>query len=683
MVALRHAVFDGYQRAFPRERQSAPAVIVEIDERALALVGQWPWPRTRVAELISKIAAAQPAAIGVDVLFPEPDRFSPASIAESLPEQVAARLRQLPTNDVLLGRAIRGRKVVLGFAGLEAVDPRFQAPPQAAPFRVRVTGELPVRHYAGHLQSVTEVDAAAAGRGLLSADPEQRIVRRAILFARVHDSWVPSLAAEMVRVATSSAAFGVADDGGDDLALFIGNVAIPVQRDGTLWLHYGPHDPQRFVSAADVLAGKTDPELLQGKLALIGVTGLGLLDYQATPLGERMPGVEIHAQLLEQIFDGRYLRRPPDALWLEGALLLASGLLLIAIVPTVRVATSIALYALVIAMLAALGVAGFRIDGVLMDVAWPAIGASAVFVAVLAGTLAEADRQRRQLREQAARVTGEFESARRIQAGLLPDPKKVFAAEARFSLEAHLQPARTVGGDFYDCFMVDSHRLFFVVADVSGKGLAASLFMALSKSLLKSTALRGGDDPGTILVRASAEIARDNTESLFVTAFAGMLDARTGNLDYCNAGHEPPFGCRPGRALERLEHSGGPPLCVVADYTYPSENRSLAVGEWLCVVTDGVTEAMNESGALYGAERLHTLLAGLPETATPAEISAAVREGVRRFVGRAEPSDDLTLLCLRWNGSGAAALRSGEEEEEFADLDLEGRLAAPPGPSGR
>ena len=247
--------------------------------------------------------------------------------------------------------------------------------------------------------------------------------------------------------------------------------------------------------------------------------------------------------------------------------------------------------------------------------------------------------------------------------GLLPVPRVMFAHERRFEIDAFLEPARTVGGDFYDCFMLDTHRLFFIVADVSGKGLPASLFMALSKTLLKSV-VRRADDVGSLMVRANAEVSRENPESLFITAFAGILDTRTGILEFCNAGHEPPFARRPGGGLERLEHSGGPPLCVMENFAYPVAYRSVAAGEWICVVTDGVTEAMNESGELYGAARLQRVLAGLPESVAPPELLAAVRADVGRFVGTAEPSDDLTLLCLRWIGAAPA-----DDPLAHADLD--------------
>jgi adenylate cyclase len=627
---LRDAVFDGYQKLMPRNRATAPAVVVEIDERALDVRGQWPWPRSLVAELIGAIAAADPAAIGVDLLFVEPDRSAPAG-------------------DAALAQAVHGNKVVMGIAGLEYRDRRYPFPPQAAPLRLSSRRELPLRRFDGHLQSRSEINRAAAGRGLLSAESKDRVIRRVPLVARIGQVVVPALSVEMMRIATGVPALRIEDRGGERVELMIGAMSVPLQSDGSLHVYFGQHDPERFVSAEDVLSGEATAELLRDKLVLVGVTGLGLLDFQATPLGERIPGVEVHAQILEQMFDGTYLRRPTAAAWIEAALLAGAGLVFVVFVPVVRPAISALLLAGVLAALAAIGLLGFR-SGLLLNVAAPALGAALVLGALLASTLAEADRQRRLLREAQARVAGEIEAARRIQMGLLPMPRALFAGEPRFALDALLEPARSVGGDFYDCFMLDRDRVFFVVGDVSGKGLGASLFMALSKSLLKSIALRAEDGPAAILERANAEISRDNPESLFVTAFAGVLDARSGNVAFCNAGHEPPVVCRPGEAPERVMHSGGPPLCVMHGYAYASGQVSLAQGGWLCVVTDGVTEAMNARGELYGNVRLLSMLRSLESTAPDAVITA-VRDDVRRFAGDAEQSDDVTLLCVRWTGT--------------------------------
>ena len=255
LAALRDATFDAYQRLMPRSRDSAPAVIVEIDEAALDLKGQWPWPRTVVAELIRGIGAAKPAAIGVDLLFVEPDRSTAGA-------------------DQILADALHDRKVVLGIAGLERRDRRYPFPPQAAPVKIASSRDLPLRKYDGHLQSRPEINKAAAGRGLLSADSTDRIVRRAPFVARIGQVIVPALSLEMLRVASGEPAFRLEDRGAERVRLVLGDVSVPLQSDGTFYVYFGPHDPQRFVSAADVFSGKVAPEVLSGKLVLIGISGL-------------------------------------------------------------------------------------------------------------------------------------------------------------------------------------------------------------------------------------------------------------------------------------------------------------------------------------------------------------------------------------------------------------------------
>jgi serine phosphatase RsbU (regulator of sigma subunit)/CHASE2 domain-containing sensor protein len=577
-----------------------------------------------VAELIEAIGAARPAAIGVDILFVEPDRSS-------------------ATSDGILAKAIQGKDVVLGIAGLEYRDRRYPFPPQAAPTRVASGRDVPLRRYDGHLQSRPEINRAAAGRGLLSSDAKG-VVRRVPLLAHIGQVIVPALSVDMLRVATNTPFLRVTDRGGERVELAIGDVVVPLQSDGSAYVYFGPSDAQRFVSAQDVLSRTVPAEVLKDKLVLVGVTGLGLLDFQLTPLGERIPGVEIHAQLLEQMFDGTFLRRPSRASWLEAALLAIAGLVLVVAVPVLRPLGSCVLVGAAMVVLGVVGLLAFRM-GILVNVAAPVLGVAATFATLLAATYAEADRQRRLLREAQARVAGELEAAQRIQMGLLPAPREIFAREKRFELEALLEPARTVGGDFYDCFMLDEHRLFFLVGDVSGKGLGASLFMALSKSLLKSIALRDAGDPAATLARANAEISRDNRESLFVTALAGVLDARSGELVFCNAGHEPPVASLIGETPQRIMQSGGPPLCVIEGYAYTSATLKLGKGGWFCVVTDGVTEAMNERGELYGSVRLLEKVKGMD---TPQAIVQTVRDDVRSFAGTAEQSDDLTLLCVRW-----------------------------------
>jgi serine phosphatase RsbU (regulator of sigma subunit)/CHASE2 domain-containing sensor protein len=657
--ALRLAWLDVYQELAPRERRSAPAVIVAIDEASLDRFGQWPWPRTLVAQLIDKLRAARPAAIGVDILFPEPDRLSPERLAPSIADadpQLAARLAKLPHYDAVLAASIRAAPVVLGIAGLEA-GAASEAAPLTPSLQRGTDARGALRRYASALRSLPEIDAAARGHGLLSADTEAGVVRRVPMVALVGTTPVLPLSLETLRLASGEPLFFVHGGVAGVEAVGIGDLTVPTQSDGRLWVHYAPHDASRFVSAADVLGAEADTARLERKLVLVGVTGLGLIDYQTTPLGERMPGVEIHAQVLENIFDGALLMRPQWAGWVEGLALFVLGLAVICSVPRLSPGRSTVLLVLLLTALGAAGFGAYRIAGLLIDASVPGAAVAFLFAAMLVETLAEANAQRKLLqerlqseREAAARLAGEFDAARRIQIGSLPRPETAFPAEYRFEISASMEPAREVGGDLYDFFMLDPGRLFFLVGDVSGKGLPASIFMAVSKALCKSAALRRGRRIDELLHEANAEIARENPESLFVTVFAGVLDVLSGRLEYCSAGHEPPFVLAPDGEIARLEEGGGPPLCVLEGFSYVAAEHRMSRRGIVCVVSDGVTEAMNSAGELYGAGRLHQALKRARNAENPAALVNSIRADIAQFVGGAEASDDLTLLVLRWNG---------------------------------
>jgi adenylate cyclase len=659
---MRLAGFDRYQSLWPRTRVSAPAVIVEIDDESLARHGQWPWPRTLLAQLVSRIAAADPAAIGIDIFMPERDRLSPASLLTLLPgldRQVVALLSRFPSNEAILAQAIRGHPVVLAVAGLEGpTDAATATVGRLAPMRIVGPDPLPyVRRWTTLLRSVREIDDDAAGHGLVSVDPDAGVVRRLPMIAAAGQRLVPGFGPEMLRVASDTPALGVRVGNGVE-AIGIGDLSIPTQRDGSVWIHFGRSDPARFVSATRVLAGAVDPSRFERKLVLVGVTAVGLSDYRATPVADRMAGVEIHAQLLEGIFDRDLLSRPRFILWAELSALAATGTLLVLLVPRLRARQSAALFLVLSGVMVGLGVLFYLRFRVLFDATSPTLALGILFATMLGAALAESDSQRRALRreldrqrEAALKLAGELEGARRIQMGILPNPAVVFAHEPRVQFYAFLESAREVGGDLYDFFLLDEDRIFVLIGDVSGKGLPGSLFMAVSKTLCKSSALRHAGDVAQMMREANAEIARDNGEGLFVTAWIGVVNARTGELSYSNAGHEAPhLLSSAGGPATRLDAGGGPPFCVIEDFPYEAASHRLSPGDGLCLVTDGVTEALNAAGEFYGRSRLDDLLGRLAPGAPADQVGEAIRHDVARFAAGVEPSDDLAIVAFRWNG---------------------------------
>ena len=659
---VRLAAFDAYQRWAPRARHSGPAVVVAIDDESLRLHGQWPWPRTWLAQLVSRIAESNPAAIGVDIVMPEADRLSPGRLPEFVPgmgADLVQRLTTLPSNDSVLARTLQSSRVVLGIAGLEAEAPGPRHSIRRVPFRTVGGDPRPlVRRFDATLHSADEIDRVVKGHGLLSVDTERGVVRRMPLVAAVGDALIPAFGLEILRVAAGGPLVTVRTSASGVQAVEVGDLVVPTEPDGSVRVHFTRSDPERFVSAADVLAGKVDRERLERKLVLIGVTAIGLSDYQATPVADRMPGVEIHAQLLENIYDDELLARPRGVVWAEASLLLAGGLLLVLVMPRASALASAALYALMVAAIVTAAALLYLKSGILLDAASPPLALGTLFTSMLVVTLTEIERHRQELRrqverqrEETARLAGELEAARRIQMGSLPDPMTAFPGDARLDLYAFLEPAREVGGDLYDFFPLDRDRLCLLIGDVSGKGLPGSLFMAVSKALYKSAALRGVGPVDAVMREADGEISRDNAEGLFVTMLAGVLDAGSGLLEYCNAGHEPlyllPNGDRP---LVRLVDGGGPPLCVLDRFPYAASSRRLAPGDAICLVTDGVLDAMSPKAEAYGRARFEALIEKVGRAASAAEIGEAIRLEVSRFADGVEQSDDMAILVLRWKG---------------------------------
>lgn len=247
-----------------------------------------------------------------------------------------------------------------------------------------------------------------------------------------------------------------------------------------------------------------------------------------------------------------------------------------------------------------------------------------------------------------ARLKGELDAARRIQLGTFPSTA-AFSDEKRFSLFALTEPAREVGGDLYDFFRLDNDRLMLLIGDIAGKGLPSSFFMASSKALIKSAALRHGGDLAAIMQDANREIARDNSESLFVTLFAAVLDARSGQLDYSSAGFEPAYLVSGQWPVSRLPGESGPPLAVIDDFRYQAASYRMCPGEKLCLMTDGVLEALNRAGLTYGRTRLEKTLASLHRATGASEVGEAIHRDVTAFTAETEPVDDATILVLCWH----------------------------------
>lgn len=665
---VRLAQIDLYQQLSPRVQESDLPLIVAIDERSIAEQGQWPWPRTKVADLVLKTAKAGPLAVGLDILFLDPDRQSPKAALgadTSVPPEMQAWLETLPDYDIVLADALGQTYSVMALAGTRHGKGMNGRPPAASVGFDDLALIEQLHGFPGADRTLPIIGDQSFGRGLVNAvEDSDAIVRRIPLVAQVDGQPTPGFAVELLRVALE-AQVQVLGEGGDEIeAVMIGDWRIPALPDGSFYVPFSPPWASRYVSAHDVLTG--NPEALaqlDGAIALIGLTGQGLVDFPTSPLRDRMPGIEVHAQAIEAMHEQYFILRPAWAPIVELLLVLGVGVLFIFWVPQIRPRYAAPVVLGTLSVIVGVGAVVFAFTQIIIFTMGPTSSGILVGIAMLLATLQLSTAQRRALaanlqrqREAAARVQGELDAAREIQFNLLPKLEDIHRDDPRYSLSTMLEPARDVGGDLFDFFLIGEDKLFMAVGDVAGKGVPASLFMAIAKALYKSAVMRGIEGIDEITYTANNEISSENPDMLFVTLFAGIIDLNTGVMTYCNAGHEPPLLFRPAQNDEMLAltEGGGPPICVMEDFPYMSAEHQFVPGQMMLITTDGIGEAMNEDGELYGNDRLFLLLQGLPEQAEAEDMASAIYDDVKAHAGTAPASDDLTILGLRWRGPDAA-----------------------------
>ncbi|MBF0153567.1 MAG: adenylate/guanylate cyclase domain-containing protein [Magnetococcales bacterium] len=319
---MRNIAFDAFQRWQPRTYQDAPVRILDIDDVSLEKLGQWPWPRTMQAELVQRLQDLDVAAIVFDVVFAEPDQTSPARLAHLWKGDIETLklLRQLPDHDVVFAEAIRRGRVVTGFT-LGEKKSNDREPAQKASFVIAGDDAKDfLRSLPGRVTTLPILEAAAVGNGAFTftADSDG-VIRSVPLIQRSEDKLYPSLAAEGLRVAQGAKNYFIKSSGahGEDragghtglISVRIGDLTAPVGPGGDIWLHYTPPRPDRYVPAWKLMSGEADPEKLKGHIVFVGPSAKGLMDLRYSPLGI-IPGVEVHAQLVEQIIQGSFLERP-------------------------------------------------------------------------------------------------------------------------------------------------------------------------------------------------------------------------------------------------------------------------------------------------------------------------------------------------------------------------------------
>jgi adenylate cyclase len=548
LQVLRNTVFDQYQRWDRAVYQDTPVTIVDIDEESLARIGQWPWPRTYLAELIDSLHAGGAAAIGLDIILAEPDRTSPAAMLETwqAPADLRAALNDLPAHDEVLRRSIAAAPVVLGHTMRPEGSPDALV---AYPFLVAERGGTPAPFLLGYDGSATplpELQQAAAGIGALNFAPESDgVIRKMPLLLRLGDEVVPALVTEVLRVAQGQPLITVTTSpqrGAGVERIQVGEVAIATDARGEIWLRYTSGHQRRVLPAWQVLQDPGLASRVDGHAVLIGSSAQGLLDLRFSPLGEIVPGVWIHAMALDQVLLGDQLARPNWSVGAELVLLVCGSLLLGFIALRVPALVSAAWFGLLVATAAAGGWIAFQRYDLLLD---PISPATALALAFVAGSLHHhfaTERQQRWIQQAFAR----YVSPNRVD-----------------YLVAHPE-ALQLGGRRQECS--------FIFTDLAG-------FTALMESL----------DPD-----AAVTLLNDYLDNMVRIAFAhdGTLDRIVGDavaIMFSAPVPQPDHAARALRCAAELH-------AFAADYAARARDRGIALGATRIGIHSGEVTVGNFGG---------------------------------------------------------------------------------------
>ena len=405
---LTALVFDTYQAIKPRDATDPPVAVIDIDEASIGTLGQWPWSRRTVAEIVTRASGLGAAAIGFDIVFSEPDRTAPARLVEEMRRQgIAIEVGpDLPDPDAQLADAVAANAVALGIA----LTNETSAPPPEPKAGFSFVGPDPQARllpYSGALSNLPMLNERATAMGYFSFPPTpDNTIRTFPLISKSGDRLYPALSIETLRIAQQAGSFVLrsagAAEGSAITDLRVGALDVPLSGDGEIWIYYSGLPNMSVISAADLFdPAKSDTlaGMIQGRILLVGTSAVGLRDMVATPLDPAMPGVRVHAEIIDQIASGVFLQRPDWIIGAERAAAIAVGLVLLLVLATAAPAVSVATGMMLAGLVAGGSWLAFSRALTLFDPLLPMAALGAVLLTALPLLLMLTHREKRFVRE--------------------------------------------------------------------------------------------------------------------------------------------------------------------------------------------------------------------------------------------------------------------------------------------
>ena len=639
--SVSYLSFDLYQKVFAKKKDS-DVVIIDIDEKSLGKFGQFPWNRTVFAKILDQLNTSDPKAIGFDIFFTEKDKQSPEEIIKSyglIPSDVA-ELQNLKSPDDLFAEKLKESKSIIAVLGSNV--PSHTNYDRKAKARFLSKGGDPFEFtysYPFSIGSLEVLENNVKGLGSISfLDQLDGIIRSLPLIVQLNKKLYPTIGLEMVRVGEKQKNIYVELNEVGINRISARPHKIESDPNGIIWIKYKKSQKKQYISASDVYEGNFDKSFFQNKYVLIGASAQGLFDLVKTPLGITIPGVEVHANVIENILDKSYLVRNPNTYIFELLFSIIVALVTFILSQKIKPRYSLSIFFGNILAIIIIGFSVYKFKSQLIDISYPLFIVTVTFLTGLYFRFIEENKLALENLQKEAKLLKERELAAGVQKSLFPDISKfenfIFARNV---------PARDVSGDYFDVVRSTPEEYFFTLADVSGKGIKAGMYMAKASSIFRTlTNLKYPIEK--VVFGVNNELVEAKFKGMFVTAVFGKLNIKTGEMVFINAGHESILTFDQNKNYEYIK-SEMPPIGIVK-YFSESMVKSNTINmkdKTFVVYTDGVTEGYLQNGEELGSEGVQNIINNISEV-TPKAIVESIEKKLNW--GAEKLRDDITCMAI-------------------------------------
>lgn len=661
--SISYLSFDLYQKIFPLEKRETDVIIIDIDEKSLGKFGQFPWSRSVFAKIIENVNVSNPKAIGFDIFFSEKDKQSPEEIikAYSLTPTDISELQNIKGHDEIFREQLEKSKSVIAVLGSTVSSHGTHDRSPKARFLSKGGDPNNFTYaYPYSIGSLEKLEKSAKGLGSISfLDQTDGIIRSLPLVVRFENKLYPTMGLEMVRV------------GSNQKNLYVEMNEIGIKRissrphkiytdpNGIIWIRYKKSLKSQYISASSVFDGKFDEARFKDKYVLIGASAQGLFDLVKNPLGVTIPGVEVHGNVIENILDQSYLIRNPNTYIFELLFSIFVAFITFFLSQKIKPKYSLSIFFGSLVAVVIIGFSIFLLRSELVDISYPIFVLTITFLTGLYFRFVEENRIALINLQKEAKLLKERELAGDVQKSLFPDIE-------RFEnfIYAKNVPARDVSGDYFDVVKVGKSEYFFTLADVSGKGIKAGMYMAKASSIFRT--LSNLSYPlEKVVFGVNNELVEAKFKGMFVTAVFGKFNLETGEASFVNAGHESIMVFDINKNFEFIK-SEMPPIGIIKYFT-ESMVKSSTINlkdKTFVVYTDGVTEGYLKNGQELGAEGVEKIVTNL-DLITPKNIVDSIAKELDW--GAEKLRDDITCLAINLKNTELIKPIKKKREENKTD----------------